>query len=724
MVGSLSLGRTNQVTGSIAVLSDTALGIRRVRWTVWLGLAVLALVLGQAVLYHREAPFDVALLVLVWRTRRENFPPALFGAMAGTWASAGPLAALITLAVGLAVPLLGRARVPEILAPVAGAVGGGLVFWAGHSVAGPALLLLGLSVVLGGLTVVMGVRGLVWLNSPDEAREASAVAVGGYCLAAILAGAEGIHWGWWHPGVTLGVAAVLLAAAVGGPAGGAIAGAALGLTIEVRGGMPLDWMGALVVAGFVAGTLGRHHWRLTGLGLAAGLFLYGVFLHGSLLLSGIAWSLALTAFSFAFLPEAGFVVLKAWARHLSGPDRQTVVRERVSRMATVLEHMARIFSLGDTGRERTRNPVQMVVGDVCQRCSLYRQCWEQEFYRSYRGVQDLLFRAEEGRVGPMHLDSYLATHCIKPDRLAESANHVAGRSQTEARHRQQLGEARQMARIQLQGMAGLLHDMASDLMEPHQAPERGRRLHFTVGIAKRPRAGGHVSGDTALVQELDRGRVVVGLSDGMGVGPEAAFESGTALELMQEMLKAGFSQTMAVRAVNTALLLRSSEERFATLDLALVDLFRQEAELVKVAAAPTFLKRGELVDVIRAESLPVGIIRDVEVQPMYHKVEPGDVLVMVSDGVLGPPERQGEERLKAFLRQMPVQPAEDMAETLLSLMLEQADDGRDDALVMVIRIAGNRRHGAESLGEQVVGEWRRLTPAPGRRRREPSSSAG
>lgn len=697
--------------GGMTAFFQATSGSIKIRWMQALGFAAFGMVLGQATLYHRAAPFAWGLIILCWVYNRSLFLPALAGAVIGIGMGAGWAPASLMVVFALTIPTLGRRSVQRWLMPILGGIGGAAIFAVGlpHTMAGGLLTLL--SAILGGGSVWAGRRVWEWLTESDTRKEPVSTAVGLYCFFALLAGLLAMHVGWWIPGLTLGALVMLLAAAVGGPAGGALAGATLGITLALRGGAMPGSVGILAVAGFGAGFMARRHWRLGSLGMMVTMALYAVFLHSPPILSELTLSASVGGAVFVGLPDVGYDILQAWAQAVSGSPQPDPVPERMAKMAHVLEEIARVFTLSDGDRTPEPNRVQQVVGQVCQRCSLYRHCWESEFYRSYRGVQDLVLKAGEGKVGPQQMEAQLARRCIKPDQLTEAVNMTEERGRQVERYRQQMADTRRLVESQLRGLSSLLVDMAEDLNRPLLKPKgRRRRLGLTVGIAKRPRAGGGVSGDSHLIQELGSGRVVIGVSDGMGVGPDAAFESGTTVALLEELLKAGLSSTMAIKVVNTALLLRSPEERFATLDLALLDLSRREAELVKVAAAPTFFRRNDTVSTIRAESLPVGILKDVQVEPMYHKIESGDVLVMVSDGALGPPDVEGEERLQGYLRHLPLDRAEIMAETLLSLMLGQAEDGRDDALVIVIRVSDKKMTSPVKLGEQVVGEWHRVTP--------------
>jgi stage II sporulation protein E len=82
------------------------------------------------------------------------------------------------------------------------------------------------------------------------------------------------------------------------------------------------------------------------------------------------------------------------------------------------------------------------------------------------------------------------------------------------------------------------------------------------------------------------------------------------------------------------LILKSAEESFATIDLSIIDLFSGEVEFAKIGAAATFIKRPDKVEIIKSTSLPVGILSNVDMGLSKKKLEDGDLLIMVSDGVL------------------------------------------------------------------------------------------
>jgi len=162
-------------------------------------------------------------------------------------------------------------------------------------------------------------------------------------------------------------------------------------------------------------------------------------------------------------------------------------------------------------------------------------------------------------------------------------------------------------------------------------------------------AAGPVSGDCFRRVDLPGHRVALIVSDGMGTGPRAAAESEAAATLMARFLLEGFDPQFAVRAINAALALHVPHESFATLDVCLFDLAEGTVRMLKTGAAPTYVRRGRHVDVLRADSLPVGIWQGVEAWAVLYRLSPGDLVVMVTDGALET-ETVGEDKAAAAAR--------------------------------------------------------------------------
>lgn len=212
-------------------------------------------------------------------------------------------------------------------------------------------------------------------------------------------------------------------------------------------------------------------------------------------------------------------------------------------------------------------------------------------------------------------------------------------------------------------------------------------------VVQVPKKGNRVSGDSQRMRLLREDLYLALLGDGMGVGAAAARISRTAVKLMEKMLAAGFDKSFALQSLNSLLLMATPEEDFTTLDLLLFDRITGEVELFKVGSAPTYVKKGREVQVIRSASLPLGIVPQVE--PEYYRdfLDDGDLVVMVSDGVATLGTAQEDWILKA-LKRNGENAAEPLSRYLLQLAcIEAGGEINDDLSIIVLQIAaaGDRR---------------------------------
>ena len=65
-----------------------------------------------------------------------------------------------------------------------------------------------------------------------------------------------------------------------------------------------------------------------------------------------------------------------------------------------------------------------------------------------------------------------------------------------------------------------------------------------------------------MMRELGGGKLAVALSDGMGSGEKACRESTLVMELLEELLEAGFPAKAAIQMINTTLVMGREEIQF------------------------------------------------------------------------------------------------------------------------------------------------------------------
>lgn len=208
------------------------------------------------------------------------------------------------------------------------------------------------------------------------------------------------------------------------------------------------------------------------------------------------------------------------------------------------------------------------------------------------------------------------------------------------------------------------------------------------GVAKIGKGCQKISGDTFSMTELPGGRQCVVLSDGMGAGEQAFRESAMVVELLEELLQAGFPPETAIQMMNTALVAGREELRFSTVDLCVFDLYQGRCEMIKAGASLTFIRTSGGVEKISSTTLPVGVLQELELQKTVRQLEDGDFLVMVTDGVLDalPPGKQ-EAMLAALIGGTAINNPGELAHYLLEQVLEMSGEKPvDDMTILTVGI--------------------------------------
>lgn len=142
-----------------------------------------------------------------------------------------------------------------------------------------------------------------------------------------------------------------------------------------------------------------------------------------------------------------------------------------------------------------------------------------------------------------------------------------------------------------------------------------------------------ISGDNYTYGEIDT-TAFIGISDGMGIGKRANIESGTAIELFEKLMEINMDKNIIIKTINSVLRARTDEEIFTTLDLGFIDLYTGKLQILKTGAPATFIKRKDRVDIVNSRSLPIGILKDIEFAIYEEELEDGDIVIMMSDGIL------------------------------------------------------------------------------------------
>ena len=157
--------------------------------------------------------------------------------------------------------------------------------------------------------------------------------------------------------------------------------------------------------------------------------------------------------------------------------------------------------------------------------------------------------------------------------------------------------------------------------------------------------------------------------------------------MLENLLLSGFDRKTSLELINSSLI-NQNEEIFATLDIAIIDLYKGNIEFIKNGACPTYVKSRNSVQVIKANSLPVGIINHAGLQSFDRDISSGEIMLMCTDGVLDSNVEYKNKELwvKYLLEDIETNNTKKIADLVLN---EAVDNGygvaKDDMSVLVCK---------------------------------------
>lgn len=216
----------------------------------------------------------------------------------------------------------------------------------------------------------------------------------------------------------------------------------------------------------------------------------------------------------------------------------------------------------------------------------------------------------------------------------------------------------------------------------------GPAFYTLQGVARIGKGCSKISGDNFTMMDLPGGRQSAALSDGMGSGERACKESTLVIELLEELLEAGFPEKTAIQMINTTLVMGREEIHYSTVDMSVFDLYTGECEIIKAGASSTFIKKGDKVEHLSSTSLPIGVIHKLEIDSVTRKLADGDFVIMVTDGILDAlPVGEQDVLLETIIQGTAMINPKEMAHHILQQVLNwTGKEPEDDMTVLVVGI--------------------------------------
>ncbi len=204
------------------------------------------------------------------------------------------------------------------------------------------------------------------------------------------------------------------------------------------------------------------------------------------------------------------------------------------------------------------------------------------------------------------------------------------------------------------------------------------------GVASVIKQGETASGDTHSVIKIDERRFMVALSDGMGSGEYARRISESTVSLLESFYRAKMPSELILSTINK-LLSFNSEESFACVDIAVIDLDSGETDVVKIGSPFGFILSDSSMKILESASLPLGILEALHPQSNSYLLKENDVLLFLSDGVTDAFGSSAD--LYEALKTIPSSNPQELANALLDKALKnQGNVAKDDMTVLAVRL--------------------------------------
>lgn len=237
-------------------------------------------------------------------------------------------------------------------------------------------------------------------------------------------------------------------------------------------------------------------------------------------------------------------------------------------------------------------------------------------------------------------------------------------------------------------------------------------MEVQIAVAKINKYAISESGDTLEVVERPNGGLSVVLADGQTSGRGAKAVSQLVVRKVIGLLAEGVRDGAAARAASDALFTDKQGKVISTLNIASLDMQSRTIVLTRNNPEPMFVCRGERIDCLQEESIPLGTSRNVRPLITEVAIERGLIIVIYTDGLTHAGKRRGtpmnvQEAIRSMLDDQDPGP-QALADSLLEHAI-RLDENRpaDDISVLVLKVASRRGDNVRRMAVRlpIDGNW-------------------
>jgi phosphoserine phosphatase RsbU/P len=160
---------------------------------------------------------------------------------------------------------------------------------------------------------------------------------------------------------------------------------------------------------------------------------------------------------------------------------------------------------------------------------------------------------------------------------------------------------------------------------------------FRVYAERRAEGGAEGGGDFYTVAVRGPGRIGVVIGDACGRGPDGEAQLSRILPMAHQLAISGASPKELLTELNRTVAAELPVDRFVTAAAFELDIPARLLTVANAAHVPGILRRarGRCVSVVgRPSGIPLGIAPRTTYAEEYHELERGDVVVLMTDGLL------------------------------------------------------------------------------------------
>src|SRR5215831_16652675 len=282
------------------------------------------------------------------------------------------------------------------------------------------------------------------------------------------------------------------------------------------------------------------------------------------------------------------------------------------------------------------------------------------------GIMDL----ESDRVGYFSDDHTRTLALLAPQVAAslENARLYAEIAQREKAMEEDLQAARELQRVLI----------------PDAAPEIEG-----IDAAVKLRPAREISGDIYDIFEQRDQQTVIAMGDVSGKGAAAALYGGLVSGLLRTIAPRRRRPAELMRALNDTLCQRKVEARYVTLCVLLWDPISRQIVMANAGAVPPMICRGAEILKLRVEGVPLGLLDSREYEEVSFQTQPGDVIVLYSDGITDHMDAAGAEygrsRLANFVRANCWRTPDDLIQAIFDDVDRFATQAFDDQTLFIMK---------------------------------------